>query len=135
MVPRSYPVWRLKTFDAIVESSLEQHREHSHAASKLPERKVRQIDRSHRTPSMNKEDSALDFVRLRALKRIVAAGGEFWCVMAHKQISTPVCGHYRCLRCNRIYPVLWEQPDPLLRRRTSLVPPRNPSEKVLRKAA
>jgi hypothetical protein len=84
---------------------------------------------------MNKEDSALDFVRLRALKRIVAAGGEFWCVMAHKQISTPVCGHYRCLRCNRVYPVLWQQPDPVLWRRISLVPQRTAGQGVSEKAA
>lgn len=82
-----------------------------------------------------KKDSAFDFVGLRPLKRIVAAGGEFWCVMAHKQISTPICGHYRCLRCNRVYPVLWEQPDLPLRRRTSVVPPPTPSKGVLRKAA
>lgn len=114
------PVRRLKAFEAIVERSLEKPREYSLAAAwKLPKRKVRQIGRSYKTPSVNKRDSTLDFVRLRPLKRIVAAGSEFWCVMAHKQISTPICGHYRCLRCNRVYPVLWEQPDPLLRGKTS----------------
>ncbi len=67
------------------------------------------------------------------LKRLISAGGELWCGMVHKQISTPICGHYHCLRCNRVYPVLWEQSDPLARRRTPLI--RASSKAVLRKAA
>jgi hypothetical protein len=41
--------------------------------------------------------------------RLVSAWGEFWCKRLHKNVSMPICGHYRCLRCNRIYPVPWEE--------------------------
>lgn len=44
-------------------------------------------------------------------KRLVSACGEFWCKMLHKNVSMPIFGHYRCLRCNRVYPVLWEKPS------------------------
>lgn len=69
------------------------------------------------------------------LRRIISATGRFWCVMVHKQISTPICGHYRCLRCNRVYPVLWEQPDALFSRRATRIPPHAPQKGVLPKAA
>jgi hypothetical protein len=45
--------------------------------------------------------------------RRVSGCGEFWCKMFHKNVSMPICGHYRCLRCNRIYPVPWEEPGRL----------------------
>jgi hypothetical protein len=49
--------------------------------------------------------------RFTLLKRLVSASGKFWCKMLHKNISVPICGHYRCLRCNRVYPVPWEEPS------------------------
>jgi hypothetical protein len=42
---------------------------------------------------------------------LVSACGEFWCKLLHKKVSMPICGHYRCMRCNRIYPVPWEGPQ------------------------
>jgi hypothetical protein len=45
---------------------------------------------------------------LMSLERLVSAVGEFWCSVAHREITTPMWGHYRCRRCHRVYHVPWE---------------------------
>ncbi len=35
--------------------------------------------------------------------------GEWWCRLMHDEITWPVYGNYRCRRCNRLYPVPWEE--------------------------
>ena len=69
------------------------------------------------------------------LKQLISAGGEFWCVMFHTHISTPMFGHYRCLRCNRVYPVWWKEPKPVFLRTTARISPQFPKRNNFGKAA
>ncbi len=45
---------------------------------------------------------------LKFVERSFSAMGELWCATFHQEISTHMYGHYRCLRCRRVYPVCWE---------------------------
>ena len=69
------------------------------------------------------------------LKQLVSAGGEFWCVMVHRDISTPIFGHYRCLRCNRVYPVRWKEPKPIFLQTTARISPQFPKKGTFGKVA
>ena len=69
------------------------------------------------------------------LKQLISAGGEFWCVMFHTHISTPMFGHYRCLRCNRVYPVWWKEPKPVFLRTTARISPQSRKRGNFGKAA
>jgi hypothetical protein len=34
----------------------------------------------------------------------------WWCRTFHPEPMWPVCGHYRCPKCLRVFPVPWETP-------------------------
>jgi hypothetical protein len=62
------------------------------------------------------------------LRQLISAGGEFWCVTAHSNVSMPMFGHYRCLRCNRVYPVRWKEPMPVVLGTTARISSQMPKE-------
>ena len=62
------------------------------------------------------------------LKQLILASGEFWCVTVHSKVSMPMFGHYRCLRCNRVYPVPWKEPMPVFLRTNAQISSQVPKE-------
>jgi hypothetical protein len=69
------------------------------------------------------------------LTRLWSAVGGYWCAIAHREITTPISGHYRCLRCSRVFPVLWGPDRSASARPIRQIPSFRPSHENGKKAA
>lgn len=50
------------------------------------------------------------------IRALLGRLGSLWCVLFHVRITRPVCGHYTCLECLRVYRVTWDDPQPAMPR-------------------